>query len=132
MRARKASLDLLVRQPGMSRMPPPSDTDDPPARPGLRGRLRALSRTQRELLGFGLALLVGLVLMPVLIWVAGNRVLGPYTHGQDLHAGPFALLQDFFIGLVHGSAVFWAVVLGPAVFVLLLRLCVRALWTRRS
>ena len=113
-------------------MPPPSDTDDPPARPGLRGRLRALSRTQRELLGFALALLVGLVLMPILIWVAGNRVLGPYTHGQDLHAGPFALLQDFFIGLVHGSAVFWAVALGPAVFVLLLRLCVRALWTRRS
>jgi hypothetical protein len=116
----------------MSRMPPPSDTDDPPARPGLRGRLRALSRTRRELLGFALALLVGLVLMPILIWVAGNRVLGPYTHGQDLHAGSFALLQDFFIGLVHGSAVFWAVALGPAVFVLLLRLCVRALWTRRS
>ena len=74
----------------------------------------------------------GSLLMPILIWVAGNRVLGPYTHGQDLHAGPFALLQDFFIGLVHGSAVFWAVALGPAVFVLLLRLCVRALWTRRS
>ena len=70
--------------------------------------------------------------MPLLIWVAGNRVLGPYTHGQDLHAGPFALLQDFFIGLAHGSAVFWAVALGPAVFVLLLRLCVRGLRARRS
>jgi hypothetical protein len=135
MRARKAPLDLLVCPPGMSRMPV-SDTDDPPARPGLRGRMRALSRTQRELLGFALALLVGLLLMPFLIWIAGNRVLGPYTHGQNLHAGPFALLQDFFIGLLHGSMVFWAVALGPAVFILLLRLFVRGLrsrpWERRS
>ena len=40
----------------------------------------------------------GCVLMPLLIWVAGNRVLGPYTHGQNLHAGALALLGDFFIG----------------------------------
>jgi hypothetical protein len=132
MRARKAPLDLLGCQPEMSRMPPPSDTEDPPARSGAGGRLRALSRPQRELLGVALALLVGLVLVPLLIWVVGNRVLGPYTHGQNPHAGPFALLQDFFIGLVHGSAVFWAVALGPAVFVLLLRLCVRGLRARRS
>ena len=108
-------------------MPQPSDPDAPPARPGLLGRVRALSRPRRELLGLALALLVGLLLMPLLIWLAGNRVLGPYTHGQNLHAGPFALLQDFFIGLLHGSAVFWAVALGPAVFILLLRLCVRGL-----
>ncbi len=113
-------------------MPPPPDTEDPPPRRGLRHRLRALSRTRRELLGFALALVVGLLLMPLLIWVAGNRVLGPYTHGQDLHAGPFALLQDFFVGLLHGSAVFWAVALGPAIFILLLRLCVRGLRARRS
>src|SRR4029077_1169646 len=45
------------------------------------------------------------------------------------------LLQDFFIGLLHGSVVFWAVALGPAVFILLLRLFVRRLrrrpWERR-
>jgi hypothetical protein len=130
MRARKAPLDLLVCQPGRPPMPPLPDTDDPPAHHGLRSRMRALSRTQRELLGLALALLVGLLLMPFLIWVAGNRVLGPYTHGQDLHASPFALLQDFFIGLLHGSVVFWAVALGPAVFILLLRLFVRGLRAR--
>ncbi|HUL18960.1 MAG TPA: hypothetical protein VLV29_06795 [Steroidobacteraceae bacterium] len=113
-------------------MPPPSDTADPPARQGLRERMRTLSRTRRELLGLALALLAGVLLMPLLIWMAGNRVLGPYTHGQDLHAGPFALLQDFFIGLLHGSAVFWAVALGPAVFILLLRLFVRGLRGRRG
>src|SRR2546429_595079 len=73
---------------------------------------------------FGLALLGGLIVMPFLIWFAGSRVLGPYTHGQNAHAGPFALLADFFLGLLHGSAVFWAVALGPAVLLLLIRLFV--------
>jgi hypothetical protein len=71
---------------------------------------------------FGAALLFGLIAVPLLIWVGGNRVLGPYVHGQNLHAGPFALLQDFFLGLLHGSAVFWAVALGPAALLLLVRL----------
>jgi hypothetical protein len=71
---------------------------------------------------FGAALLFGLIGVPLLIWVGGNRVLGPYVHGQNLHAGPFALLQDFFLGLLHGSAVFWAVALGPAALLLLVRL----------
>jgi hypothetical protein len=92
--------------------------DDVPPRRELPPRVR------RELLIFGPALLFGLVLVPLLIWFAGNRVLGPYTHGQDLHAGPLALLGDFFLGLWHGSAVFWAVALGPAALVLLLRLFV--------
>jgi len=71
---------------------------------------------------FGAALLLGLIGVPLLIWVGGNRVLGPYVHGQNLHAGPLALLQDFFLGLLHGSAVFWAVALGPAALLLLVRL----------
>ncbi len=80
---------------------------------------------RRELIIYGVAALCGLLLVPLLIWFAGNRVLGPYTHGQNPHAGPFALLADFYVGLWHGSAVFWAVALGPAVLLLLLRLLVR-------
>jgi hypothetical protein len=87
-------------------------------------RLRSLSRTSRELILFGSALLFGVFLMPLLIWVAGNRVLGPYTHGQNPHAGPGALLSDFLVGLSHGSAVFWAVALGPALLIALVRLMV--------
>jgi hypothetical protein len=63
--------------------------------------------------------------VPLLTWVAGNRWLGPYTHGQNLHGSPWALLQDYFLGLLHGSAVFWVVALGPAVLVLLVRLFIR-------
>ena len=101
------------------RNPPPRDPgdDDDPRRmpPWVR----------RELIVYGVALLFGLVGVPLLIWVGGNRVLGPYTHGENLRAGPLALLQDFFQGLLHGSAVFWVVALGPAVLVVLVRVFIR-------
>ena len=108
----------------MSSSSPLEDSQSPR---GWRERLRALSRRQRILILYAVALLFGLLGVPFLIWLAGNRVLGPYTHGQNLHAGPFALLADFFTGLAHGSAVFWAVALGPAVIILLLRLFLRGL-----
>src|SRR5256885_17021345 len=94
--------------------PPPEGTAPLERWPHWRDSYGALPRAQRELVIFGLALLCGLIVMPFLIWFAGSRVLGPYTHGQNAHAGPFALAADFFLGLVHGSAVFWAVALGPA------------------
>ncbi len=59
----------------------------------------------------------GLLVVPGLIWLVGVGVLGPYAGG-----GPFALLTDFFVGLGRGSWVYWAVALGPWLFVLLLRL----------
>jgi len=92
----------------------------PPAPPRVPPRLR------RELILLATLLLFGLIGMPLLIWMAGNRWLGPYSHEQNLHAGPLALLQDYLLGLLHGSAVFWAVALGPAVLLLLLRLFVSA------
>ena len=111
-------------------MPNPPRTEEaaPPREPVAQRQdsYPALSRTRRELIFLAVALLFGLVAMPLLIWVAGNRVLGPYTHGQNPHAGPLALLADFFVGLVHGSAVFWVVALGPAALLVLLRLLVRA------
>jgi hypothetical protein len=93
----------------------------------LRDSYQTLPRGRREVIILGAALLFGLLLMPLLIWAVGNRVLGPYTHGQNTHAGPFALLEDYFIGLAHGSAVFWSVALGPVVLVMLVRLFARAL-----
>jgi hypothetical protein len=120
----------------MSTPRPPARTEPPLERlMQLRDTYATLSRARRELIILALALLWGLVPMPLLIWVAGNRVLGPYTHGQNPHAGPFALLADFFVGLFHGSAVFWAVALGPAALLVLLRLficAVRALPSARG
>ncbi len=81
---------------------------------------------RRELLILGIALVTGLLLLPLLIWMAGNRILGPYTHTQDPTAGtgPARLLADYFTGLAHGSLIFWCVALGPFVLITL----ARALW----
>ena len=105
--------------------PPPIDRMAP--LPRLRERYTALPRVRRELFIFAVLLLFGLCAMPFLIWFAGHRVLGPYTHGEDPHAGPIALAADFLLGLIHGSAVFWAVALGPAVLLSLVRLFVALL-----
>jgi hypothetical protein len=94
-----------------------------------RERYTELPRAQREGLILGLALIAGLIVMPFLIWFAGSHVLGPYTHGQNTHAGPFALWSDYLLGLLHGSAVFWAVALGPAVLLVVLRLLIALLRT---
>jgi hypothetical protein len=80
-----------------------------------------LSRAQRELIVAGVALAVGVLVMPFLIWAAGNRVLGPYTHGDNPKAGPWALFADYVVGLAHGSAVFWLVALGPLALFTLIR-----------
>jgi hypothetical protein len=77
---------------------------------------------RRELLFSGIALACGLILMPVLIWLVGNRVLGPYTHGQEPGAGPMRLLGDFYVGLGHGSVIFWSVALGPYVLLWFVRI----------
>jgi hypothetical protein len=58
----------------------------------------------------------GFFVVPLLIYFVGTGVLGPYANGS-----PFALLVDFFTGLRSGSLVYWAVVVGPYVFVMLLR-----------
>lgn len=79
-----------------------------------------------------MALFAGLVLVPLLIWLIGNRVLGPYTHGADTHAGPTALLGDFLSGLQQGFTANWVVALGPAFLVVLLRLMLTLLRPRGS
>jgi hypothetical protein len=69
----------------------------------------------------GSALLLGLVVVPLLIWVVGNRILGPYTHGNNLHAGPMALLGDFYEGLSKGWLSYWIVAAGPLVIIVVAR-----------
>src|SRR5271163_2891505 len=83
-----------------------------------------LSRVTRELIIFGGALLIGLVVVPLATWSVGNRILGPYQHGSNPHAGPMALLGDFYFGLTQGWVTFWVVAIGPAAIILFVRLAV--------
>src|SRR5579872_1845869 len=100
---------------------PPTDGPAPGERLMSMLRIRELTRTQRELIAFGAALVLGVLVMPLLIWLVGSRVLGPYSHGENLKAGPWSLFSDYVVGLAHGSSVFWAVALGPAALLLLVR-----------
>jgi hypothetical protein len=101
----------------LSRSPPLLD---------LLARLRRIftirSRLGRELILIGVALLIGFVVVPLAIWLVGNRILGPYSHGSNPHAGPMALLGDFFAGLSLGWVSFWVVALGPLAIIQLGRL----------
>lgn len=81
------------------------------------------TRTRREMALFGGALALGLLVIPLLIWIIGRRTLGPYTRGDDPRAlGPLALYGDYFSGLAHGGLGYWAVALGPALLLLAARL----------
>jgi hypothetical protein len=75
------------------------------------------SRPKFEAITLGLALLVGLLVMPALIYLAGRYTLEAYERG-----GVFALYLDFFKGLFEPRPSCWIVVLGPFVFLSLVRL----------
>jgi|SRR5579863_5378530 hypothetical protein len=70
----------------------------------------------RELLAVAICLLIGLIVMPCLIFAAGRIVLGAYPHG-----GLFALWRDLLQRLIVGSRAAWLIVLGPYVLFWLLR-----------
>ncbi len=81
---------------------------------------------------FAGAVILGLVVVPLLIWVVGNRILGPYTHGNNLHAGPMALLGDFYEGLSKGWLSYWIVAVGPLVIIVFVRAAWELIFPRRE
>ena len=80
-------------------------------------------RLRREAALLGGALALGVLVMPVLIWLAGHATLGPYIHGDSGPGyGPLTLYGDYFSGLGHGWLLYWAVALGPLLVLLAARL----------
>jgi hypothetical protein len=71
-------------------------------------RFRRTRGIKREVLTLLLCLGLGLLLVPLLIWLVGSRTLGAYANGSL-----FSLWRDFIVGLAHGSSAFWLVGLGP-------------------
>jgi len=74
---------------------------------------------RRELILLGVALLLGLLIVPVLIDLLGPRALGPYAGG-----GLGGFLEHFYRGLGSGGSGFWIVALGPYVMIWLVRVLV--------
>lgn len=86
-------------------------------RPG--DTLRSLSRVQRELILLVVGLILGFLLIPLLVWLVGTLMLGPYKGGSG-SAG--SLLSNLYKGLGEGAPSFWVVVLGPYALIMLARL----------
>ena len=74
---------------------------------------------------FLLSLGVGVLIMPLLLYLAGQPVLGPYANG-----GYLQLLADILKALATGSFAFWLFVLGPYLAVWVWRLW-RLAWRLR-
>ena len=110
----------------MASNPSPQGPDSEPA------TRNSLALLRRELLILGIALACGLLAIPLLIWVVGNRILGPYTHGNNLHAGPMALLGDFYEGLSKGWLSYWIVAVGPLVIIVIARAAWELIVPRRG
>jgi hypothetical protein len=87
----------------------------------------SLSTVRRELLLFCLALAFSMLLLPFLVWFAGDLSLGDYLRDPSgtRRGGPFALWLDFIRGIGNGILGYWIVLLGPYVILTSLRLCRR-------
>ncbi|MGC1458760.1 MAG: hypothetical protein WA825_10820 [Steroidobacteraceae bacterium] len=81
---------------------------------------------RRELLWALIALPVGVLLLPPLIWVVGSRVFGTYAGG-----GTRDLIDHFFRGLAQGQEAFWIVALGPYLALIALRMTLGAVRATR-
>ena len=81
---------------------------------------------RRELLWVLIALPVGVLLLPPLIWLVGSRVFGAYAGG-----GTRDLVDHFYRGLAQGQEAFWIVALGPYLVLIALRLTLGAVRATR-
>jgi hypothetical protein len=62
----------------------------------------------RELLAAALCLALGVLLVPCLVYAAGNAALGAYARGSLI-----ALWHDYLHGLITGLHAAWFLALGP-------------------
>ena len=86
-------------------------------------RLAGSLRLRREQALLGGALAFGVLVIPLLIWLAGHATLGPYTHGDTGPGfGPLTLYGDYLSGLGHGWLMYWAVAVGPVLLLIAVRL----------
>ena len=76
-------------------------------------------RTRFELIFASVWLIVGLFVLPAVIFTVGITLLGPYGEGQGAGMGTF--YGDFYGDLADGEVRAWALALGPLVLVSLIR-----------
>jgi hypothetical protein len=85
-----------------------------------------MATLRREFLWLLIALPVGVLLLPPLIWLVGAHVFGAYAGGSTRD-----LMDHFYRGLSQGQQAFWIVALGPYVVLIALRLTIGAVQATR-
>ncbi len=85
-----------------------------------------MATLRRELLWVLIALPLGVLLLPPLVYLVGSRVFGAYAGG-----GTRDLVDHFFRGLGQGQQAFWIVALGPYLVLVALRLTLGAVRATR-
>ena len=81
---------------------------------------------KKELVLFGCLFGFGLVLLPLVVYVVGVEIVGPYE-GEGSALG---LLISILAALVHGAWPAWILTLAPYIVVQLSRLAIHVLWRR--
>jgi hypothetical protein len=79
-------------------------------------------RTLRELLLAVLLLALGVIGLPALVFLVGQRILGDYEGGMT------AFYQTIGDALTRGNPFAWLLILSPLIVIEFLRVC---LWLRR-
>ncbi len=87
----------------------------------------SVATVRREFLWMLIALIVGVLLLPPLIWLVGSHVFGGYGAGNTRD-----LVDHFFRGLGQGQQAFWIIALGPYAAILTVRLTVGAIRAVRA
>jgi hypothetical protein len=93
-------------------------TDENPLADDATAGSVAKPRLRRELIIAATCLLIGLAILPALIYLVGTFLLGAYGGGP--HIGSF--FGDFFRNLLSGALRTWFIVLAPYFLLWLLRL----------
>jgi hypothetical protein len=81
---------------------------------------------KKELALLGSLLAFGLLFLPLVVYLVGVEVVGPY----EGEGGAFGLLGSILAALARGSWAAWVLTLSPYIIVQLARLAVRAMRRR--
>ncbi|MCW5570984.1 MAG: hypothetical protein KIT78_07790 [Steroidobacteraceae bacterium] len=92
----------------------------------LLARYRSQSTLARESWLLLVLLSVGVIVLPVAVYVSGHELLGPYARG-----GFFRFWGDFFLGLARGGLPWWLLAIGPYALVMSCRVA-RFAWRRSA
>ena len=74
----------------------------------------------REAVWLGVAVAVGLLVLPPVVYATGVKTLGAYAHG-----GLGAFLGDYYAALINLRPAAWVLATGPIVALLVWRLLMR-------